>query len=120
MALTTWYLALGVLLSPRAPQLEPRRPAPRHAAARCAAAKRDGESDIVVIGAGIGGLSAAALLAKYGYSVTVCESHDRVGGAAHGFTRRTAAGTFHFDSGPSLFSGCSAWTTWRPPGRAAP
>ena len=69
---------------------------------------RSGTSDIVVIGAGIGGLSAAALLAKYGYSVTVCESHDRVGGAAHGFTRRTAAGTFHFDSGPSLFSGCSA------------
>ena len=45
------------------------------------------------VGAGIGGLSAASLLAKYGYSVTVCESHDRVGGAAHGFTRRTAAGT---------------------------
>ena len=30
------------------------------------------------------------------------------GGAAHGFTRRTKEGTFHFDSGPSLFSGCSA------------
>eukprot|EP00966_Prymnesium_polylepis_P016316 376146-Prymnesium_polylepis.2 len=49
-------------------------------------ADRSGTSDVVVIGSGIGGLSAAALLAKYGYSVTVCESHDRVGGAAHGFT----------------------------------
>lgn len=73
-----------------------------------ASVDRSTTSDIVVIGAGIGGLSAAALLAKYGYTVTICESHDRVGGAAHGFTRKTAAGTFHFDSGPSLFSGCSA------------
>ena len=72
------------------------------------AAARDGTSDAVVIGSGLGGLSAAALLAQYGYSVTVCESHDRIGGCAHGFERRTAAGTFHFDSGPSLFSGCSA------------
>ena len=71
-------------------------------------AARDGTSDAVVIGSGLGGLSAAALLAQYGYSVTVCESHDRIGGCAHGFERRTAAGTFHFDSGPSLFSGCSA------------
>eukprot|EP00310_Coccolithus_braarudii_P016924 CAMPEP_0183360166 /NCGR_PEP_ID=MMETSP0164_2-20130417/54497_1 /TAXON_ID=221442 /ORGANISM="Coccolithus pelagicus ssp braarudi, Strain PLY182g" /LENGTH=572 /DNA_ID=CAMNT_0025534465 /DNA_START=55 /DNA_END=1773 /DNA_ORIENTATION=- len=90
----------------RAGQLHSSR-APCRASAHCFA-RRDGESDVVVIGAGIGGLSAASLLAKYGYSVTVCESHDRVGGAAHGFTRRTAAGTFHFDSGPSLFSGCSA------------
>ena len=70
-------------------------------------ASRDGTSDVVVIGSGIGGLSAAALLAHYGYSVTVCESHDRIGGCAHGFERRTAEGTFRFDSGPSLFSGCS-------------
>lgn len=66
------------------------------------------KSDVVVVGAGIGGLSSAALLAKYGYSVTVLESHDRVGGAAHGFERSTKAGKFHFDSGPSLFSGCSS------------
>jgi ribulose 1,5-bisphosphate synthetase/thiazole synthase len=33
------------------------------------------EADYVVIGSGIGGLSAAALLSYYGYSVIVLESH---------------------------------------------
>ena len=41
------------------------------------------ETDVVVIGAGIGGLSCAALLAKYGLQVTVLESHTILGGAAH-------------------------------------
>lgn len=41
------------------------------------------ETDVVVIGAGIGGLSCAALLAKYGLQVTVLESHSILGGAAH-------------------------------------
>ncbi|NES01044.1 MAG: NAD(P)-binding protein, partial [Symploca sp. SIO1B1] len=30
-------------------------------------------TDIVVIGSGVGGLSCAALLARYGYDVVVCE-----------------------------------------------
>ncbi|MGK7946996.1 MAG: phytoene desaturase family protein [Microcystaceae cyanobacterium] len=59
--------------------------------------------DIVVIGSGIGGLCSAALLAKYGFSVVVCESHNIAGGAAHGFERNG----FKFDSGPSLYSGLS-------------
>lgn len=82
----------------------------RCAAPRAAprASERSCTSDVVVIGAGLGGLSCAALLAKYGYSVTVAEAHDRPGGAAHSFSRATRAGTFTFDSGPSLFSGCSA------------
>ena len=87
-------------------QRSPRRRPPQHV--RRSAAPRDGTSDVVVVGSGIGGLSAGALLAKYGYSVTVCESHDRIGGCAHGFERRSPAGAFHFDSGPSLFSGCGA------------
>jgi 2-polyprenyl-6-methoxyphenol hydroxylase-like FAD-dependent oxidoreductase len=41
------------------------------------------ETDVVVIGSGIGGLSCAALLAKYGLEVTVLESHTVIGGAAH-------------------------------------
>ncbi len=59
--------------------------------------------DVVVIGAGIGGLSTAALLAKTGKSVLLVERHDRPGGYAHGFKRRN----FHFDSGVHLVSGCS-------------
>lgn len=59
--------------------------------------------DVVVIGAGIGGLSTAALLGKAGKSVLLVERHDRPGGYAHGFKRRN----FHFDSGVHLVSGCS-------------
>ncbi|GAX80962.1 hypothetical protein CEUSTIGMA_g8397.t1 [Chlamydomonas eustigma] len=59
------------------------------------------ESDYVVIGSGIGGLCCAALLAKYGYSVTVLESHYLPGGCAHGFE----IGGYSFDAGPSFFVG---------------
>ncbi|MBT9317255.1 phytoene desaturase family protein [Leptothoe spongobia] len=62
-----------------------------------------GQTEIVVIGSGLGGLCCAALLARYGYDVVVCESHSIAGGAAHGFER----GGFLFDSGPSLYSGLS-------------
>ncbi len=60
-------------------------------------------ADIVVIGSGIGGLSCAALLARYGFEVIVCESHTIPGGAAHAFERQG----YRFDSGPSLYSGLS-------------
>ncbi|MDZ8184252.1 MAG: NAD(P)/FAD-dependent oxidoreductase [Nostoc sp. ChiSLP02] len=60
-------------------------------------------TDVVIIGSGIGGLSCAALLARYGFDVRVCESHSIPGGAAHSFERNG----FKFDSGPSLYSGLS-------------
>lgn len=41
------------------------------------------ETDVVVIGAGVGGLSCGGMLAKYGLDVTVLESHTVCGGAAH-------------------------------------
>jgi phytoene dehydrogenase-like protein len=62
------------------------------------------EVDVVIIGSGVGGLCCAALLAKYGYRVTVCESHTIPGGAAHSFERDG----YEFDSGPSLYSGLSS------------
>jgi len=61
------------------------------------------EVDVVVVGAGIGGLTCGALLAKYGLSVAVCESHTIPGGAAHSFVRDG----YCFDSGPSYFLGLS-------------
>jgi len=59
--------------------------------------------DVIVIGAGLGGLSTAALLSKAGKSVLLVERHDRPGGYAHSFKRQQ----FHFDSGVHLVSGCS-------------
>jgi len=60
--------------------------------------------DVIVIGSGIGGLTAAALLARYGKRVIVCESHTIAGGAAHSFRRRG----FEFDSGPSFYCGLTS------------
>lgn len=69
-------------------------------------------TDVVVIGAGLGGLSAGALLAKYGYKVTVCESHYHPGGCAHGFEIKSKkGGIFKFDAGPSLWAGMNQPST---------
>ncbi len=43
---------------------------------------------VVVVGAGLGGLTAGALLAKEGYSVTILEQHTVVGGCATTFKRK--------------------------------
>jgi len=50
--------------------------------------------DVVVIGAGLGGLSAAAHLATNALKVLVLEQHDKVGGCATSFDR----GEFTFDA----------------------
>jgi len=68
------------------------------------------ETDVVVIGSGIGGLCCAGMLAKYGTKVIVCESHSIAGGAAHSFSRQG----YNFDSGPSLFSGMSTRPSTNP------
>jgi len=59
--------------------------------------------DAVVIGSGIGGLSAASILASQGRSVCVLEAHEHVGGAAHEWSARG----YRFENGPSLYAGLS-------------
>ena len=44
--------------------------------------------NIIIIGAGLGGLTAGAMLAKMGHKVTVLEQHNIVGGSATTFKRR--------------------------------
>ena len=56
---------------------------------------------IVVIGGGIGGLTAAALLAQHGYIVKVYEQASAVGGCASTFKRRG----FTFDVGATQVAG---------------
>jgi phytoene desaturase len=54
--------------------------------------------DVIVIGAGLGGLSSAALLAKQGRKVLVLEQSDRIGGCCSTFEREG----YHFDVGASI------------------
>ncbi|HKS01854.1 MAG TPA: phytoene desaturase family protein [Arthrobacter sp.] len=54
---------------------------------------------IAVIGGGISGLAAAALLAAEGHRVTVLEKHGTLGGRAHSWEQDG----FRFDAGPSWY-----------------
>lgn len=57
-------------------------------------------SNVLVVGAGVGGLAVAARLAALGHQVTVCEQAAEVGGKL-GRARRDR---FTFDTGPSLLT----------------
>jgi C-3',4' desaturase CrtD len=62
--------------------------------------------DVIVIGAGVGGLTAAALLARDGYRVLVLEGHIEPGGCASSFERKRPNGDrYVFDVGATLFAG---------------
>ena len=54
---------------------------------------------VIVIGTGIGGITAAIHLANHGLHVTVLEKNSRPGGRCDRLTR----GGHHFDTGPTLF-----------------
>jgi 1-hydroxy-2-isopentenylcarotenoid 3,4-desaturase len=54
---------------------------------------------IVIIGAGFGGLSAAALLARDGFDVTVIEKTEQPGGRASVYSEQG----YNFDMGPSWY-----------------
>lgn len=59
--------------------------APTSYAAPRMVSRRDDEFDTLIIGAGMAGLTAGALLAEAGERVLVLEAHDKPGGYAHTF-----------------------------------
>ena len=59
------------------------------------------KSDVVVVGAGIAGLTSAAILSKQGLSVTLIESHIQSGGCAGTFKRKN----YVFDVGATQVAG---------------
>lgn len=61
---------------------------------------RAGAPHAVVIGAGVGGLAAAALLGARGYRVTVFDPLDRPGGRAYAYHQDG----FVFDAGPTIIT----------------
>jgi phytoene desaturase len=57
------------------------------------------QKSVLIIGAGLGGIAAAAHLAQHGLHVTVLEKNSRPGGRCD----RISRDGHHFDTGPTLF-----------------
>lgn len=63
--------------------------------------------DVVVVGAGLGGLASAAVLAKNGFRVLVLEQSDRLGGCCTSMAHEG----YSFDIGPSVVEFRWVWDT---------
>ena len=64
----------------------------------------DNSYDVIVIGGGVGGLAAAAILAKAGKKVLLVEKEPRLGG----LTAPVVHGDYMFDVGARLVMGCAS------------
>ena len=118
---TTTIVGLGALVSIFGPKLAIRYalrrllaagetfhwPAPSFAAAKDK--NKDTDCDVAIVGAGIGGLTAAALLADAGLKVKVFDQHVVAGGFCHTYLRKAHHDNkpvvYRFDAGPHDFSG---------------
>ena len=61
----------------------------------------ESDQDVIVIGGGIAGLTATALLAREGLKATLLEAHHQLGGCAGTFQR----GRYTFDVGATQVAG---------------
>jgi all-trans-retinol 13,14-reductase len=119
LSLPQLAIAAGVVASIVVPRSYPRRWAAREIAARnpypwpapafTLNRHADDEHDVIVVGAGIGGLTAGALLARQGRKVLVLDQHYLPGGFCTSWPRLVRAGErrlrYVFDAGVHDVSG---------------
>lgn len=75
---------------------------------------REFSADVVVVGAGVTGLTAARILTNHGYSVIVVEARDRIGGRIHterrdGYVTDVGASWIHGIDDSPVADACAAF-----------